>query len=404
MADLFKQVQDYIEAHRSEMLAMWKDFVDTPSQARDREAAMKMADKLVALFQDMGLRVVEHDVGPINSRILEAYWGEDRPGAPIMFGGHYDTVNCSYVENAKPGDENEFDGTPHFRVDSQGNAHGLGCLDMKGGVVMAIWIAKALTAAGWAERPLRFLFVGDEENGHQFGKTKEFLVAHGGGGVCAFNMETGLVSNAICTGRKGTGQAEVTVHGVAAHSGNNYTEGRSAITELTRKIAEMEALTDLSANTTVAVTTIQGGTVTNSIPPICSCIVDLRFGSPKERDRVLTALEEICAKQYVPDTTTELEIREFMAAFDSSSGVQELADFVAETSRDYDFGDMGTVFLGGGSDAGFIQRAGTPVICSIGVRGQFNHSDREYALVESMFERAKLLATVVMRISEYENR
>lgn len=33
-------------------------------------------------------------------------------------------------------------------------AHGLGCLDMKGGVVMAIWIAKALTAAGWAERPL----------------------------------------------------------------------------------------------------------------------------------------------------------------------------------------------------------------------------------------------------------
>ena len=404
MADLFKQVQDYIEAHRSEMLAMWKDFVDTPSQARDREAAMKMADKLVALFQDMGLRVVEHDVGPINSRILEAYWGEDRPGAPIMFGGHYDTVNCSYVENAKPGDENEFDGTPHFRVDSQGNAHGLGCLDMKGGVVMAIWIAKALTAAGWAERPLRFLFVGDEENGHQFGKTKEFLVAHGGGGVCAFNMETGLVSNAICTGRKGTGQAEVTVHGVAAHSGNNYTEGRSAITELTRKIAEMEALTDLSANTTVAVTTIQGGTVTNSIPPICSCIVDLRFGSPKERDRVLTALEEICAKQYVPDTTTELEIREFMAAFDSSNGVQELADFVAETSRDYDFGDMGTVFLGGGSDAGFIQRAGTPVICSIGVRGQFNHSDREYALVESMFERAKLLATVVMRISEYENR
>lgn len=93
-----------------------------------------------------------------------------------------------------------------------------------------------------------------------------------------------------------------------------------------------------------------------------------------------------------------------MAAFDSSNGVQELADFVAETSRDYDFGDMGTVFLGGGSDAGFIQRAGTPVICSIGVRGQFNHSDREYALVESMFERAKLLATVVMRISEYENR
>ena len=88
MADVYQQVQDYIEAHRGEMLAMWKDFVDTPSQARDRDAAMKMADKLAAIFRDMGMRVAEHDVGPVNSRILEAFWGEDRPGKPIMFGGH----------------------------------------------------------------------------------------------------------------------------------------------------------------------------------------------------------------------------------------------------------------------------------------------------------------------------
>ena len=383
-------VYAYIEAHRADIMAMWKDFVDTRSDATMKDRADVFAKKLGAALEEIGCKVTYTEVGERNGMCVDGILGETRPGKPVLFTGHYDTVP---LKAELP-----------FDVDGENRAHGLGCLDMKGGVVMAIWIAKALTAAGWAERPLRFLFVGDEENGHQLGKTKEFLVAHGGGGVCAFNMETGLVSNAICTGRKGTGQAEVTVHGVAAHSGNNYTEGRSAITELTRKIAEMEALTDLSANTTVAVTTIQGGTVTNSIPPICSCIVDLRFGSPKERDRVLTALEEICAKQYVPDTTTELEIREFMAAFDSSNGVQELADFVAETSRDYDFGDMGTVFLGGGSDAGFIQRAGTPVICSIGVRGQFNHSDREYALVESMFERAKLLATVVMRISEYENR
>lgn len=388
--EMLNPVYAYIEAHRADIMAMWKDFVDTRSDATMKDRADVFAKKLGAALEEIGCKVTYTEVGERNGMCVDGILGETRPGKPVLFTGHYDTVP---LKAELP-----------FYVDGENRAHGLGCLDMKGGVVMAIWIAKALTAAGWAERPLRFLFVGDEENGHQFGKTKEFLVAHGGGGVCAFNMETGLVSNAICTGRKGTGQAEVTVHGVAAHSGNNYTEGRSAITELTRKIAEMEALTDLSANTTVAVTTIQGGTVTNSIPPICSCIMDLRFGSPKERDRVLTALEEICAKQYVPDTTTELEIREFMAAFDSSNGVQELADFVAETSRDYDFGDMGTVFLGGGSDAGFIQRAGTPVICSIGVRGQFNHSDREYALVESMFERAKLLATVVMRISEYENR
>lgn len=383
-------VYTYIDGHRDEIIAMWKDFVDTRSDATVKEKADAMAHKLAAELEAIGCQVTLTDVGGRNGLALEAVLGAGRPGKPVLFSGHYDVVPLK--------------GELPFYIDDEGKAHGLGVLDMKGGVVLSIWVAKALEAAGYRERPLRFLYVGDEENGHQWGRTKKFLVERGGGAVCAFNMETGLVNNAICTGRKGTGQAEITVQGVAAHSGNNFTEGRSAITELAAKIPDIEALTDLAANTTVAVTTIQGGTVTNSIPPVCSCIVDLRFGSLAERQRVLDALEKICARQRVPDTSTRLELREFMAPFDASGGVQELADFVAETSREYGFGEMGNVFLGGGSDAGFIQRAGTPVLCSMGVRGQFNHSDREYALVDSMFQRAKLLAAVILRLADYENR
>lgn len=388
--EMLAPVYTYIDGHRDEIIAMWKDFVDTRSDATVKEKADAMAHKLAAELEAIGCQVTLTDVGGRNGLALEAVLGAGRPGKPVLFSGHYDVVPLK--------------GELPFYIDDEGKAHGLGVLDMKGGVVLSIWVAKALEAAGYRERPLRFLYVGDEENGHQWGRTKEFLVERGGGAVCAFNMETGLVNNAICTGRKGTGQAEITVQGVAAHSGNNFTEGRSAITELAAKIPDIEALTDLAANTTVAVTTIQGGTVTNSIPPVCSCIVDLRFGSLAERQRVLDALEKICARQTVPDTATRLELREFMAPFDASGGVQELADFVAETSREYGFGEMGNVFLGGGSDAGFIQRAGTPVLCSMGVRGQFNHSDREYALVDSMFQRAKLLAAVILRLADYENR
>ena len=388
--EMLAPVYTYIDGHRDEIIAMWKDFVDTRSDATVKEKADAMAHKLAAELEAIGCQVTLTDVGGRNGLALEAVLGAGRPGKPVLFSGHYDVVPLK--------------GELPFYIDEEGKAHGLGVLDMKGGVVLSIWVAKALEAAGYRERPLRFLYVGDEENGHQWGRTKEFLVERGGGAVCAFNMETGLVNNAICTGRKGTGQAEITVQGVAAHSGNNFTEGRSAITELAAKIPDIEALTDLAANTTVAVTTIQGGTVTNSIPPVCSCIVDLRFGSLAERQRVLDALEKICARQTMPDTATRLELREFMAPFDATGGVQELADFVAETSREYGFGEMGNVFLGGGSDAGFIQRAGTPVLCSMGVRGQFNHSDREYALVDSMFQRAKLLAAVILRLADYENR
>ena len=387
-SEIFGAVCGYIDAHHDDIIAMWKRFVDLRSDATEKEKADAMAVLLKSELEAIGCECSLYDVGEKNGYGLEAVLGKERPGRPVMFTGHYDVVPLK--------------GDHKFFIDEENKAHGLGCLDMKGGIVMSIWIAKALTEAGWNGRPIKFVFVGDEENGHQWGDTKRFLVSHGGGGVCAFNMETGLLNNAICIGRKGTGQATVTVRGVAAHSGNNYSEGRSAITEMAQKIPQIEALTDLDANTTVAVTMIQGGTVQNSIPPVCSCTVDLRFGSVAERDRVLAALEEICGHTTVDQTTAEFEFREFMAPFDSSEEVLKLADFVDGISEESGFGSMGRVFLGGGSDASFILLGGTPVICSMGVQGQFNHSDREYALVDSMFKRAKLLAAAVLRISDFE--
>ena len=384
------RVEEYIDAHKNEMIAMWRDFVDTRSDTLNKEKTEAMAAKLVKVFQSIGCTCETFEVSERSGPGIVAWWGKENPGTPVLFSGHYDTVPLK--------------GEHPFTIDEENRAHGLGCLDMKGGIVMSIWIVKALQALGWHERPVKLVFVGDEENGHQFSTTKEFLLEHTGGAAAAFNMETGLVSNAICVGRKGTGQATLTVHGVAAHSGNNYLEGRSAISEMANKIKEVEALTDLAANTTVAVTMLQGGTVENSIPPICTAIVDLRFGSVSERNRVMKALEDICAVTTVEGTSAEFEYREFMAPFDTTPDVKALADFVSTVSEDLGCGSMGRVFLGGGSDASFVTLAGVPCICSIGVRGQFNHSDQEYALVESLFQRTKLLACCVMRLDEFEAR
>ena len=57
MKTLYTQVFEFIDSHRSDMLAMWEDFVNTPSQARDREAAMRMAEKLTAVLEETGMTV-----------------------------------------------------------------------------------------------------------------------------------------------------------------------------------------------------------------------------------------------------------------------------------------------------------------------------------------------------------
>lgn len=404
MSKLYEEMKQYFESHRDDMMAMWKDFVDTPSQARDREAALKMADKLSGILEEMGFAVTRHDVGPVNSYTIEGNWGQDRPGAPILFAGHYDTVNCSPVTDAKPGDPNEFDGTPHFRVDAEGKAYGLGAVDMKGGIVITIWILRALQAIGWKERPIRVLWAGDEDKGHQQANTPDVIKAIAKGCLCCFNMETGRVTNDICIGRKGGGEGGMTITGVAAHAGNDFVNGRNAVLEAAYKAVALSKITDLSQGTTVSPDVMKGGTVANGIPDHCELLFDFRYQKFSEAQRVWKALDEVGQSTYIEGTSTTYWYREYTAPFDITPQGEALADFVAQVSEEQGLGKMGKVFLGGGSDASYITIAGVPSICSMGVCGQYNHSSKEYALVETLFTRAKLVGCAVLDIERFAEK
>jgi len=383
-------IHSFVNMQREEMSAMWENFVNTPSQARDQEAANAMCLKLKGIFEEIGFECSLREVGPVNAKALIGVWGKERSGDPIIFSGHYDTVSL-------PGEH-------HFRIDKDGKAHGLACLDMKGGIVIAIYVIKALQSMGWAERPIKFIFLGDEEKGHQQADTPKLIIEEAKGALCAFNMETGLISNKICIGRKGGGVANFTVKGVGAHSGNDFLKGRNAIAEMASKILDLQALTDLEKGTTVSVTIIKGGTVPNGIPPECAIDVDVRYEILSEHDRVLTSFAEISKKVYIDGCTTTFNYNEYMAAFETTPDGIALADFVAKVSRDTGFGEMGQTRLGGGSDASYITISKVPTVCSMGVMGEFNHTDKEYALVESLFKRTELLTNVVLRINEFANR
>lgn len=401
MKESFEQVKKYIEEHRSDMLCMWKDFVETPSQARNRAAAMGMKEKLVGILIQMGMDVKEYDVGPVNSQTIEAVLGAERPGKPILFAGHYDTVNCSPVENVVRGAEDEFDGTPHFRVDKEGRAYGLGVLDMKGGIVIAIWVIRALEAAGYRGRPIKILLAGDEDKGHFDGSTPDILMQASAGALCCFNMETGRVNGDICIGRKGGGEGELLVSGVAAHAGNDFASGCNAVLEMAHKVAELANLTNLDEGTTIAPTVIKGGTVPNGIPDSCHLYFDVRYQKTQEADRVKAGFARITETVHVEGTQTTCIYKEYMPPFDVTERGTDLADFVAEVSREQELGTMGKIFLGGSSDACYFTLAGVPTICAMGVCGQFNHSSKEYALVESLYTRAKLLACTVLEIERF---
>jgi glutamate carboxypeptidase len=120
-----------------------------------------------------------------------------------------------------------------------------------------------------------------------------------------------------------------------------------------------------------------------------------------EYESVMKKLDEIIPVPYVKGTTTAYKHSAGILIFEQNDSAMALWEFCAGISRESGYGEMGHVFLGGGSDAAFIQKAGIPTLCSCGVLGEWNHTDREYAVVDSLYSRAKLWCGVIRSLDRF---
>lgn len=378
----------YIEDHRDEVLKLYKEFVNRQSWSRTPEKVRVFSDFLKSEMEKSGFECKYIQVGD-KADTLVGILGKDRPGKPVLFSGHMDTV---FPEGMHP--ENP------FRIED-GKAYGPGVLDMKGGILIALLTVRALNEMGWAERPIKFMFAGDEEINHEFTRTAEVFEEEAKGCLCAFNMETGLIDNALCTGRKGCMRYQIDVEGVETHSGNDFLGGRSSIAEMAYKIVKLHEMTDLSIGNTCNIGTIKGGTVPNAVPAHCEVVVDLRYTSLVGKDILLKKLDEICNTTHIEGTTTTYKFLNKLDVFETTDEGMRFFHYVQEIADAYDLPHVTDRVLGGGSDAASTTMAGVPTICSCGVRGQWNHTMKEYSVVESIFERAKMYAAAVANIEEF---
>ena len=157
---------------------------------------------------------------------------------------------------------------------------------------------RALFSADWKGR-VRVLLAGDEENGHRLSTGLPDLIEAARGVRFGLNFETGFPDNAVVVERKGVANFRVDLRGVGAHVGNAPDEGRSAITELAAKIGDINALSDPQVGTLLNVDIIGGGTVPNACPENAWCVIDVRFSSAAELERVRRGLFPLENRCYV---------------------------------------------------------------------------------------------------------
>ena len=374
----------YIDDHKAQMMDLWQDLVNQDSPASYREGVDLVAKRVFKELEEAGASTRWDEEG---KALIAEIPGDSR--APVVLLGHMDTVFPVGEAARRP-----------FTVEGS-RVTGPGALDMKGGVAVMLSALKALHSAGFSGRPLKVILVSDEEIAHNGSKATVMLQREARGCAACFNCETGYEDNSLVIGRKGGVVFKAAVHGIAAHAGNNPRQGRSAIWEMAKKIDDIQNMTDWDKGITFNVGTIKGGTVSNAIPDYCEVEGDIRFQDPDISPLVKEELLKVLNHTYIEGTKTELLLyHEGMLPMKMTEENRKLFEFVKKTGEENGIPVSEGKLVGGGSDSGYVVYAGVPTVCAMGVKGRFNHTRDEYALKDSLFERAKLLGAVILKMNE----
>lgn len=317
------------------------------------------------------IRPLNAEVGPLVYATNRAA-GDTRPGVLVL--GHLDTVHPIGTLQDNP-----------CRIDGD-RLYGPGSYDMKTGIYLALSALRGLPSPHATALPIDFLLVPDEETGSH--ASREHIEHYAARAKYALVCEPARPNGGKCvTARKGTGMLRLNVKGRPAHAGMQHEKGRSAIREMAHQVLELESMTDYERGITVSVGTIAGGTVTNTVPALCRCVVDFRVPDMGAAEDVLRRMRNLCAVG--PDMELDIDVelnRPPMVKTEAATALLQLAqDFAAQAGFALEDAPM----TGGGSDANFTSAMGVPTLDGLGADGDGAHTLNEYILVSTLAARMR---------------
>lgn len=383
--DTRDKAYQWIDEHKDEMVSLWKEMVTIDSGIGVRDGGMAMGNLCAGILEELGFSIRRVSYEKCGDTIIGEREDMTKPFTILM--GHMDTVFFKGEPEKRP-----------FTI-KDGKAYGPGVLDMKGGVTILLSTLKALHEAGFEDFPCKVILDADEEPAHVFSNAPEVIQKEAEGAKCAFNFETGFTDHSLVVQRKGCWRFFIETFGRGCHVGNDPENGRSAILEMAHKIIEIEKLTDYSKQYNVNVGTIEGGTVANAAPAYCKVECDFRYTHPEDLPVLRRKVDEVCSRQYVPDTITKVSDSVGFATMTRLPGNLELLKIAQEVAEESGFPKPEARLCGGGSDAAYTTAMGVPTLCAVGVEGARNHTVEEWADVDSLFRRAKQMAGILLKVN-----
>ena len=313
-----------------------------------------------------------------------------RPGMrKVLIAGHLDTVH--------PIDS-------PFRaltISEDGKtALGPGCVDMKGGLVIAACALECLEEAG-CPASWTFTLNADEETGsyHSEAALREQAKRHDFG----LALEPALPGGELAIERMGSGQFMIEALGRSSHVGRDFRGGVSAVTALARAISAVGDIADPTKEDSyiMSIGPVQGGSATNAVPDHAAAWGNARYPDASVAESMGKALDALgTPNQACEDHRPAVIVRRSFnrpakPLIPATESLALQARGVAEALGQR----LPFASTGGVCDGNILQDAGLPTIDTLGVRGGGLHTPTEWIELASLVERCQLLAVLISRLS-----
>ena len=369
------RILDYLREHSKDMVADLERLIalESPTSCKPAVDALgaALAEELSALGGAVEV-IPKAEVGDV----LRARWNAGEGGIVIM--SHMDTVWDVGTVAGRP-----------TRIEGD-CLYGVGAMDMKGGIVIALWALRALRALElFPEGPITYLLNSDEETGsrHSAAEIETEALAHN----VVFVTEPPQ-DGAYKTQRKGVSQYTITATGRAAHSGADHEHGVNAIEEIAHQVIAVEAMTDYDIGTTANVGVISGGTRPNVVPAEARIEINVRAWTKVNQAAIHEQMMNLKAAHPEAEIVVEGGVGvppmerspEIAALFKRAQALAAEMGIALEEGK-----------TGGGSDGNKTAALGVPTLDGMGMVGEGGHAVNEYGEISSLPERAAIMAAML---------
>ncbi len=311
-----------------------------------------------------------------------------RPGAAtrILLTGHMDTV---------------------FAVDHPFQAvrwtdavtiNGPGVADMKGGIAVMLAALDVVAASPWADALGVEIVINADEEVSSLGSAP-LLAAAARRCHLGLTYEPALADGTLAGGRRGSGNFSAVVRGRAAHAGREPEQGRNAVVAAADLALRLTALAGPEVSVNPA--RIDGGGPNNIVPDRAVLRFNVRPATlPAQSAAEAGIAQAVAAVAAAHDVAVTLDggFARPPKPLDATQG--RAFELVRGCGAALGLA-IGWRDTGGVCDGNNLAATGLAVVDTMGVRGGAIHSADEFLLVDSIAERARLSALVLLRVAQH---